>query len=42
MIQEPSLHDLYFTVYFGQISMVKSFVISRFLSSVDGSKLIFY
>ena len=27
---------------FRQISMVKIFVISRFLSSIDGSKLIFY
>ena len=27
---------------FGQFSMVKIFVIGRFLSSVDGSKLIFY
>ena len=27
---------------FGQFSMVKVFLIGRFLSSVDGSKLIFY
>ena len=27
---------------FGQFSMVKIFVICRFLSSMDGSKLIFY
>ena len=26
----------------GQFSMVKIFVINRFLSSIDGSKLIFY
>ena len=45
-IQEPWPHDLYFMVWyftdFGQFSMAKSFVIgaSRFLSSVDGSKLI--
>ena len=30
------------TTDFGQFSMVKIFVIARFLCSVDGSKLVFY
>ena len=37
----PIFHGL-LTSDFGQFSMVKIFVIGRFLSSVDGSKLIFY
>ena len=43
-IQEPWPPVLYFTVCwpdFGQFSMVNIFVIGRFLSSTDGSKLIF-
>ena len=42
-IQEPwpIFHGL-LTSDFGQFLMVKIFVIGRFLSSVDGSKLIFY
>ena len=46
-IQEPWPHDLYIVFHslltsdFGLFSMVDIFVIGRFLSSVDGSKLIF-
>ena len=39
MISRPIFHGL-LTADFGQFSMVKIF--GRFLSSVDGSKLIFY
>ena len=35
------LHGLR-TSDFGQFSLIKVFIIGRFLSSVDGSKLIFY
>ena len=44
-IQEPWPPDLYFMVCWhqtGRFSMVKIFVIGRFLNSADGSKLIFY
>ena len=37
----PIFHGL-LTSVFGQFSMVKIFVIGRFLSSVGGSKLICY
>ena len=44
-IQEPWPPDLYFTLLtsdFGRFSMVNIFVIGRFFSSTDGSKLMFY
>ena len=41
MTSWPIFHGL-LTSDFGQFSMIKIIVIGKFLSSVDGSKLIFY
>ena len=41
MTSLPIFHGL-LTSDFDQFSMVKIFIIGRLLSSVDGSKLIFY